>query len=181
MKLRAPILIATLALGASGCWERMLDQPKYEAYEASDFFRDGRASRPRIPGTVARGQLELIGPAMAPAEAPDANMLARGRERYNIYCAPCHDQVGRGEGVIVRRGFKRPPSFHEERLRTVTDDHFYQVITNGFGAMAAYGSRVRVPDRWAIVAYIRALQLSQNAQLGDVPDDQRRALEESER
>lgn len=103
-------------------------------------------------------------------------VLARGQERYNIFCAPCHDQVGSGNGIIVRRGYSRPPSFHIERLREAPAGHFYDVITNGYGAMPTYAPQVPVRDRWAIVAYIRALQLSQNATLDDVPADQRGQL-----
>lgn len=103
-------------------------------------------------------------------------LLERGQERFNIYCSVCHGRLGDGDGMIVRRGFRKPPSYHIDRLREAPAGHFYDVITNGFGAMPSYASRVDVADRWAIVAYIRALQLSQNAQLDDVPEEQRGAL-----
>jgi len=108
-----------------------------------------------------------------------AQLLSRGRERFDIYCSPCHSPVGDGDGRVVRRGFPAPPSYHSERLRNAPDSHFYAVITNGYGAMYSYASRVPPADRWAIVAYIRALQLSQHAGLDDVPPPQRARLEAS--
>lgn len=104
-------------------------------------------------------------------------LLRRGRERYNIYCTPCHDSVGNGQGIVVRRGFRRPPSYHIDRLREAPIGHFFDVISNGFGVMASYAVQVRPADRWAIAAYIRALQLSQHATLAEVPTDQRRQLQ----
>jgi cbb3-type cytochrome c oxidase subunit III len=164
----------------------MHDQPKYESLEASTFFPDGRSSRPLVPGTVARGQLRedthLYEGKVAgkPAETfpfpIDLKILERGRQRYNIYCSPCHDRLGNGDGMVVRRGFRRPPSYHIERLRQAPPGYLYDVITNGFGAMQDYAAQVPVRDRWAIVAYIRALQLSQNAHLNDVPEAERQNL-----
>jgi hypothetical protein len=108
-------------------------------------------------------------------------VLERGRNRFNIFCSPCHSQVGDGNGMVIERGFRHPPSFHTDRLRRAPPGHFFDVITNGFGAMPAYGYRVPVRDRWAIIAYVRALQLSQNATLAEVPPDRRRELEGGQR
>ncbi len=175
----------------AGCRQEMYDQPRYEPYEKSTFFEDGRSSRPLVPGTVAQGQLRadeqlytgkaggaLVDTLPFPASR---EALERGRERYDIYCAVCHDRVGNGEGMVVRRGFRRPSSFHIDRLRGAPVGYFFDVITNGFGVMPDYAAQVSVPDRWAIVAYIRALQLSQRAALADVPADQRRRLQEEQR
>jgi mono/diheme cytochrome c family protein len=164
----------------------MHDQPKYEAQGTSRFFADGRAARPLVEGTVAQGQL---------ADEPGLNtgkvgtgyvrglpmpvttdLLRRGRERYDIYCSVCHDRVGRGRGLIVQRGFRTPPSLHEPRLREQSDGYLFEVISKGFGVMPDYAQQIRVADRWAIVAYVRALQLSQNATLADVPDGERARL-----
>jgi mono/diheme cytochrome c family protein len=109
------------------------------------------------------------------------DVMARGRERYNIYCAPCHDLTGAGRGMIVRRGYRQPPSYHIERLRQVANGYLYDVITSGFGAMPDYAAQINPHDRWAIVAYIRALQLSQNASINDVPDTDRTQLTEGAR
>ena len=121
-------------------------------------------------------------PALAPNPLPmTLETLARGRERFGIYCAPCHSIAGDGDGMVARRGFPRPPSYHTDRLRNAPDSHLYSVITNGYGVMYAYADRVAPADRWAIVAYIRALQLSQNARIGDVPADRRKDLERTAR
>lgn len=161
-----------------GCRQDMHDQDKYQAYERNDFFDDQRASRPLLPGTIARGHLEedsafhrgeaegrLV--ANIPV-AVDRAMLERGRERYDIFCSPCHDRVGTGQGMIVQRGYKVPTSFHDERLRQAADGYIFQAITNGFGIMPAYAAQIPAHDRWAIVGYIRALQLSQAAPIGDL-------------
>ena len=157
-----------------GCELRqaMYDQEKYEPLETSTFFTDGQADRLPIEGTVARGQLRLDshlytgkvdGQLVTTLPLPlTRERLERGRERYDIFCSPCHDRTGSGIGMIVQRGFKRPPSFHQQRLREVPLGHFYDVITNGFGSMYNYASRIPVEDRWAIAAYVRTLQLSQN-------------------
>jgi len=165
----------------------MDDQPRYEPLEASRFFPDGQSSRPRVEGTVARGELHADaalytgktgGRLVEKLPVPlTADLLARGRERYDIYCSPCHDRVGTGKGMIVRRGYREPPSLHIERLRQAPAGHFFDVMTSGFGAMPAYARQVAVRDRWAIVAYIRALQRSQRATLADVPAAERQALE----
>jgi len=161
-------------------------QPRYDSLDPSTFFDDGRSARPAVPGTVARGNLrvdahlytgKVDGVVVNTFPFPiTRQVLERGRERYNIYCSPCHDYVGTGRGMIVRRGFQPPPSYHNDRLRTAPVGHFFDVITNGFGAMRSYADRVSPQDRWAIIAYIRALQLSQNAALADVPEKERAQL-----
>jgi mono/diheme cytochrome c family protein len=164
----------------------MHDQPKYQPLEASTFFEDGRASRPRVPGTVARGRrdddvLLVTGKAdgklteVFPAPVTRAE-LERGQQRFDVYCSPCHDRVGTGQGMIVMRGYKQPVSFHDDRLRGMPAGYFFDVITNGFGVMPSYAAQVPVADRWAIAAYIRALQLSQRATLAEVPAAERTAL-----
>jgi mono/diheme cytochrome c family protein len=191
-------LFVVAAIGMAGlasCRQDMHDQPKYEAYEGSDFFADSQANRAAVEGTVARGFLNddesLYGIAKATGTqdsskpktylanfpfAISAKMLDRGQERYNIYCAPCHAQTGVGDGMVVRRGYRKPPTFHQERLRTQPVGYFFDVITNGFGVMPSYADQIPVRDRWAIVAYIRALQLSQNASFADVPEAKRAEL-----
>jgi mono/diheme cytochrome c family protein len=179
--------VALCLILLAGCQQEMANQPRYEPLEASPFFTDDRSSRHLVPGTVARGQLQLEEPLYtgrsAGAEVTDlplplsADLLARGRERYNIYCAPCHDHVGTGHGMIVRRGYPRPPSLHIPRLRQVPIGHFFVVMTNGYGAMPAYGSLVTAPDRWAIAAYLRALQLSQHAPVAELPAEMQQQLE----
>jgi hypothetical protein len=160
----------------------MQDQPKFIPLRQSDFFPDRRSERPLVDGTVARGHLNddaLFytgkGPDGTPAnEFPfpvTKPVLVHGQERFNVYCAPCHDGLGNGLGMIVRRGYRRPPSYHIDRLRTAPDGYFFDVMTNGFGAMPDYAAQIPTADRWAIVAYIRALQRSQNATVKDVPPD----------
>ncbi len=167
--------------------QAMYDQPKLEPLEASSVFKDGRGSRPRVRGTVARGHLRTddhfylgkVGDRVAdtfPFQVTH-RVLERGQTRYGIYCAPCHDRAGTGAGMVVQRGFRKPPSFHTNRLREVEPGYVFDVITNGFGAMYSYGSRISPADRWAIVAYVRALQLSQHADLERVPEDVRSRLE----
>ena len=173
----------------AGCHRDMQNQPRYEPLEPSTFFADGMSARPLVAGTVARGQLnedeafftgkeESKFVAELPVEA-DRELLLRGQERFNIYCSMCHAATGDGNGMIVQRGFRRPPSLHIERLRNAPAGHFFDVITGGFGAMPSYAAQIEPRDRWTIVAYVRALQLSQNAQLDDVPADERAKLEET--
>lgn len=185
-------LAALAALGLLGtvgaCRQDMYDQPKATPLAESDFFRDGRSARAPVPGTVARGQL-AADRAYAAGIGPDGKfvgripvpvdraLLVRGRERFNIFCAPCHDRTGAGLGMIVQRGYKRPPSLHEERLRGQPIGYFFDVATNGFGEMPAYASQIPVPDRWAIAAYVRALQLAQHAPLAELSAEDRRAIE----
>jgi mono/diheme cytochrome c family protein len=182
------ICIAFCGLFLSGCRLDMHVQPKYKPLDPSSFFDDGRSARPEVPGTVAHGHLrsdELLYTGKVKGEEADAfpfpvtrEVLERGRERYNIYCSPCHDYTGSGRGMVVQRGFPPPPSYHLERLLKAPAGHFYDVMTNGYGAMYSYASRVTPEDRWAIVAYIRALQLSQHARLEDVPPQEREHLRE---
>jgi mono/diheme cytochrome c family protein len=181
------LLGAATLLALVGCHEDMYDQPRYEALEASDFFDDGRASRPLVPGTVQYGAPATddvlftgrMGEELAtelPMELTEA-LLERGQERFNIYCSVCHSRTGDGNGMIVQRGYRQPPTFHSNRLRGVPIGHFFDVMTNGFGAMPAYSLQVKPEDRWAIAAYIRALQLSQNATGDDLPEDIRTELD----
>ena len=181
----APALAVVLA--GAGCRQDMHDQPKFVPLRASEFFADQRSERPIVEGTVARGRLqedELLATGKVNGQLSDtfpfpitAGVLSRGRERFDVFCAPCHDRTGSGEGMIVRRGFKRPPSYHIDRLRDMPAGYFFDVITNGFGAMSDYRSQIPERDRWAIVAYVRALQLSQHATIEDVPPSERPKLE----
>ena len=187
VSLRVLAAAALLVSGLAGCRQDMHNQPKYKAFRENVFFNDLRSARPLVDGVVARGHLDAdavfyqgVGTGGPVAVSPldvDAAVLARGQQRYDIYCSPCHDRTGSGEGMIVQRGYKQPPSFHEERLRVMPDGYFFQVQTNGFATMPSYRTQVSARDRWAIVAYIRALQLSQNATLADVPASERAALE----
>ena len=174
-------LLAVLALAA--CRQDMQDQPRFKPLAESDFYSDLRSARPPVDGTVARGQLHedtyLYSGRLGnnpgdymPFPVTD-DVLARGRERFNIYCAPCHSRLGDGNGMIVQRGFRAPPSYHTERLRKAPLGYFFDVMTNGFGAMPEYASQIPARDRWTIVAYIRALQLSQEATMSDVPSGQK--------
>ena len=185
MKTSTLILACVLALSA--CTD-MKDQPRYEPLEASTFFADGRAARPLVEGTVARGHLKaddhlyrgLAADGTFATEFPfpvTAQVLARGRERFDIFCSPCHGQTGYGDGMIVQRGYKQPPSFHTDRARGLQAGYVFDVISNGFGVMASYAAQVKTEDRWAIVAYLRALQWSQNAPVDAVPADVRTQLE----
>jgi cytochrome c553 len=171
-------------------------QPRYNPMEASTFFDDGRSERPLVPGTVARSQSRTDDGYCTSALKDEAfctgkvdgvevdafpfpitrKILARGQERYNIYCTPCHDRVGDGQGMIVQRGFPPPPSYHIERLRQAPVGHFFSVMTNGYGTMYSYASRVSPEDRWAIAAYIRALQLSQGAKVSELEEVDRQHL-----
>lgn len=162
-----------------GCRNDMHDQPRFKPLAQSDFYADLRSSRAPVEGTVARGDLRedsyfytgKIGANPGdymPAEVPvNEETLERGRERFNIYCAPCHSRVGDGNGMLPQRGYRHPPSYHQDRLRKAPLGYFFDVITNGFGAMPDYASQIPPDDRWKIVAYIRALQLSQNATAAD--------------
>ena len=163
----------------AGCRQDMHDQPKYRGLRSSAFFADGASARPLVEGTVARGTLQedeafFTGKIdkIAVKDLPvavDEQVLNRGEERFNIYCSPCHDRIGSGNGMIVKRGYRQPPSFHIDRLRQADAGHFFDVMTNGFGVMPDYKAQIAPRDRWAIVAYIRALQLSQHAAASDVP------------
>ena len=182
------MMAGLLVLGGTGCDIRMAmyDQPKYKPYQQSDFFGDDRSSRGFIEGTVAQGHLNddvhlaqgLVNgqPAETFPEPVGLEVVQRGRERYDIFCAPCHDRAGTGNGMVVQRGFKKPVSFHDPRLVASPVGYFYGNITKGFGQMPSYAAQIPVHDRWAIVAYIRALQLSQRATLDDVPEADRALL-----
>ena len=177
------LIVVFVALAGAGCRQDMHDQPKYVPMRESTFFNDVRSARPIVEGTVARGQLQedtmlytgkVNGADTTVFPFPvDAAVMARGQERFNIFCAPCHGRTGQGDGMVVRRGYRRPPSIHQDRLRDAPAGHFFDVITNGFGAMPEYASEIKVEDRWAIVAYVRALQLSGRATLADVPPSER--------
>jgi Cytochrome C oxidase, cbb3-type, subunit III len=178
--IRMAACAALVAFFVAGCRLDMHVQPKYLPYAPTSFFGDGRSERQPVPGTIARGQLKLddllytgmengAEASRFPFPITQAD-LERGRERFNIYCTPCHDYTGSGNGMIVQRGFPHPPSFHTDRLRQAPVGHFFGVMTNGFGRMYSYADRVDVGDRWRIAAYIRVLQLSRNATQADVPD-----------
>lgn len=167
----------------------MHDQPKYEPLETSDFFADGQASRLPVAGTVARGWpvepaavdtgLDAAGRLVTTLPVPlDAELVARGRERYDIFCSPCHARTGEGNGMIVRRGFKQPESFHSQRLRDIPVGYFFDVITNGFGQMSSYRAQVPIDDRWAIAAYVRALQLSRQTPAASLRPDEIERLDQ---
>jgi mono/diheme cytochrome c family protein len=178
--------VAVAALASASCRTDMHVQPRYNPLDATEFFEDGRSARPEVPGTVARGHLRIDQHLYAgkvngtPVDSfpfPITHqVLARGQERFNIYCTPCHGFTGEGRGMIVQRGFPPPPSYHVDRLRQAPVGHFYDVITNGYGAMYSHAARIGPEDRWAIVAYIRALQMSQHATLDDVPETERTTL-----
>jgi mono/diheme cytochrome c family protein len=179
------VVLGFLVLMA-GCRQDMHDQPKFKTYRADSFFADGRSARPLVAGTVARGNLQADDHLYQGREngEPAKNfpfpiteqVLRRGQERFDIYCSPCHSHLGDGQGLIVQRGLKQPPSFHIERLREASVGYFFTVITSGFGVMYDYSDRIAPEDRWAIIAYIRALQLSQHATLEDVPAEERQKL-----
>ncbi len=187
------VLAFFMAIGCEGTTDierlrqEMYNQSRFEPLEKNSFFSDNRSSRPWIKGTVARGHLRIDAHLYTgivdgkPAETfpfpITRDVILRGRERYNIYCSPCHGYEGDGRGMVVRRGMKQPPSYHIERLQNETPGYFFDVMTNGFGAMYSYASRIKPRDRWAIIAYVQALQLSQNATLDDVPADVRQRLE----
>ena len=162
----------------AGCRLDMHTQPKVLPLTKSDFFEDGRGSRALVPGTIARGQLRAdayLYTGMINGKPGDfmpfpatREVLERGRERFNVYCSPCHSRMGDGNGIVTQRGFRHPPSYHTPALRGAPLGHFYDVMTNGFGAMPDYAAQVTTKDRWAIAAYIRVLQLSQHATAADL-------------
>jgi len=183
------LLAVSLVLTLAGCRQDMHDQPKYRPFRASTLFEDQRSARPLVPGTVARGQLREDEAYFTGKRGRDfvseipakvtPELLARGQERFLIFCSPCHGRTGRGDGMIVQRGFKAPSSYHVDRLRAMPVGYFYDVMTNGFAAMADYSAQVPPADRWAIAAYIRVLQYSQYAPLADVPPAGRPKLDAS--
>lgn len=188
MKLHHVVLAGCAAFVASACRQDMHDQPKHKAFTGSVLFKDHRSARPLIAGTVARGQLneddhlyrgKIDGKPAETFPFPiDAAILARGKDRFQIHCTPCHGSVGDGNGMVVLRGMRRPTSYHIDRLQKSPPGYFFDVITNGFGAMFDLADRIpKVEDRWAIVAYIRVLQKSQNAVVADVPAEHRDELD----
>jgi mono/diheme cytochrome c family protein len=169
---------AVTACCTMGCHRDMQDQPRYETYEASSFFTDGKSARPALPGTIARGALEDDDAffrgrqgnefvQQIPLEI-DPALLQLGQTRYNSFCALCHGRIGDANGMIVQRGFPRPPSFHTDRLRNLPDGHVFDVISRGFGNMPSYREQLGARDRWAVIAYLRVLQMSQQMHLDDL-------------
>jgi hypothetical protein len=188
-RMRPPSRVLSAACGVvcaallAGCSlkQDMAHQPKNRPLSPSDFFSDGRSERPLLENTVARGSL-ADDALFVPKESNNfplpvtLELLERGEGRYKIFCTPCHGLQGDGNGMIVMRGMKRPPSFHQERLRQVSNGYLFDVITSGFGAMYGYSAQIPPRDRWAIVAYVRALQLSRNAKVAELPPDLREKL-----
>jgi hypothetical protein len=180
---------AAILLVCSGCRLDMHVQPRYNPYDPTDFFNDGQSARMPVAGTVSRSDLtlgpnELLYTGKLNGEVATGfpfpitrEILDRGRERFNINCSPCHGLAGDGDGMIVQRGFRRPPTFHDDRLRNIPVGYFFQVITNGFGVMYPYGYRVTPRDRWAIISYIRALQLSRQVSISDLPPADQQKLQ----
>ena len=178
-------IAALCAVGFGGCQntlrQDMANQPRQNSLSPSDFFADGRSERPTVENTVARGSVQddsLLVPKESNAfPLPlTAELLERGQQRYGIFCTPCHGIQGDGLGMVAMRGMKHPPSYHQERLRNVPNGYLYDVVTNGFGAMYGYSAQIPPRDRWAIVAYLRALQLSRNAPVGQLPAELREKL-----
>ncbi len=189
MRNRHFLAVVAAAVFIAGCRQDMHDAPRYEAFEASASFADGRASRSAPDGTVARGWLredEALYTGKVAGQTVDTFPFAiahadlqRGQQRYNIYCTPCHGRIGDGNGMVVQRGYRQAASFHQDRLREERLGYFYDVITHGFGAMPDYAAQIPVRDRWLIVAYVRTLQLSQHATVDDVPAGNRAELDAS--
>ncbi len=181
------LLLLACAFAFAGCAQQMGHQPHVRPLEPSSVFPDRQSARPPVPGTVVSGYTRTNHridppPPVDPNTdslpfALNADVLQRGRERFDIYCSECHGLTGEGNGIVVQRGFSRPPSYYDPRLRQAPLGHFYDVMTNGYGAMASYASQVEPQDRWAIAAYIRTLQASRNATIADVPPDKRAELQ----
>jgi hypothetical protein len=188
--LRALGVAALVATTTTACRQDMHDAAKYEPLEYSAFFKDHRSERPEIPGTIARGGLredKLLytgkdGDALSETFPfpVTAGVLERGRERFNIYCSPCHGRTGDGNGMIPQRGYKHPPTYHDDRMRSMAPGYFVSVMTNGFATMPSYALQVHAEDRWAIAAYIKALQLSRHANVADLTADEKTRLEKGE-
>jgi cytochrome c553 len=184
---RHVLALALSCLALVSCRQDMHDAPRYEPLEEAPFFADGRSSRVLVANTVARGQLredehlytgKIGGQLATEFPMPVTNeVMARGQERFNVFCSPCHGRTGEGNGMIVQRGFRQPPSYHEDRLVNAPVGYFFDVMTNGFGAMQDYAAQVPVADRWAIAAYLKALQLSRRATMEDVPAERRAELD----
>ena len=186
----ATLLILAVALTSGACRQDMHDQAKYEPLEESSFFDNGMSSRPLVEGTIAR-EMPPEKTALHTGRTPndefitelpmelDRELLERGRSRFDAFCSPCHGQTGDGLGMIVRRGFKQPISFHDQRLRESSVGYYFDVMSNGFGQMSSYASQIPVRDRWAIAAYIAALQLSQHVPVDRLSADEQQQLEVS--
>jgi mono/diheme cytochrome c family protein len=183
----ALLSILAFAVVSVGCRQDMQNQPKYKPLHGSEFFKDRRSARPQVEGTVARGHLR-VDAARYTGKAGENDVtafpfaiaredLTRGQNRFNIYCTPCHGRVGDGNGLVVKRGFRQPPSYHIQRLKDAPVGHFFDVVTNGYGAMPSYASRVTPDDRWRVIAYIRALQYAEGAAVADVPADEKQKLD----
>jgi mono/diheme cytochrome c family protein len=183
----ALLLIVAGCVSLAGCRQDMHDTPRYEPLEASAFFVDGRGARMPVANTVARGTLredDHLYQGKIDGELTDifpmpvtAEVMARGQERFDVFCSPCHGRTGQGNGMVVQRGFQAPPSYHEARLRGAPVGYYFDVMTHGFGAMPSHAAQVPIADRWAIAAYIRALQRSQQATIDDVPAERRAELD----
>ena len=186
LRLAIRLLLAAAALTLTACRRDMQDEPRYKPLAGSDFFADHRSARPQVEGTVARGHLRIdearytgkldgedIDQFPIPISRAD---IERGRTRFNIYCTPCHGYIGDGNGMVVLRGYRQAASVYSDKLMKAKGGHFFDVVTNGFGAMPSYASRIDPDDRWRVIAYIRALQFSESASLADVPAAQRQNL-----
>ena len=183
-------MLALLAL--AGCHRDMYDQPRLEPLEKNTFFDDGRSSRPLVEGVVEYGAIsptDVFNSGKVDGQFTDelpesielnAALLKRGEQRFNIFCSNCHGLSGDGDGMIVLRGYRKPPTYHSDRLRGMPIGYFFDVATNGFGVMPSYASQIPVKDRWAIASYVRALQLTQYAKLDDVPEAERQQLENAQ-
>lgn len=185
------LLTAVMSAAAlTGCYQKMGVQPALDPYDSSDFFADQMSARPRVEGTVAQGELfedELLHTGNEGGQLAQRypfpvteQVLDRGQQRYNIYCMPCHGPTGEGDGMIVRRGLKQPNSFHAETVRSQPEGYYFTVITQGFGVMPPYRAQIPAEDRWAIIAYVRALQLSQRATVADIPAEELSRLEQQQ-
>jgi len=185
MKSKSSLLLAAALLVLSGCGytlrQDMANQPRQNPLSPSDFFQDGRSERPAIDNTVARGS--VANDALAVPKESNAfplpitrELLERGQDRYGIFCSPCHGLQGDGQGMVTLRGMTHPPSYHQDRLRNEPNGYIYDVIANGFGAMNGYAAQLTPKDRWAIVAYVRVLQVSRNARVADLPAELREKL-----
>lgn len=174
--MRAPTLLLLFLPMIGGCKQDMADQPRYDPLAASNQFADGMSARMPVAGTVARDADLSAVPDRFPYPVTMA-LLERGQQRFDIFCSPCHDRTGDGHGMVVQRGFPAPPTYHQDALRKASDRHFYDVITNGYGAMYSYAARVPPADRWAIVAYIRTLQYSRYAPADALPEKLRGRLD----
>ena len=184
MKSKSLLLAAACLVAAGGCGtlrQDMANQPRQNPLSPASFFQDDRSARPIIDNTVVRGSVEEDA-LLVPKDSNTfplpltQELLARGQDRYNIFCSPCHGLQGDGQGMVTMRGMKHPPTYHQDRLRNEPNGYFFDVITRGFGAMNGYSAQLNPQDRWAIVAYVRALQLSRDAHVGELPANLREKL-----